>query len=169
MKNTPLTPLKGGIDRADAGDVSPASFNEETFLSLDELLSCSLLPNAPPRANERYHFPRKLTEAEIGSWLARVLFNQKSFYGMRLVQRGPERVTYHVYEEEASTRVLELFFEKAKGKSVFGVKNHFAFTRLPNAALKNAEGSFKQGWKEMLAGQTHPLSELWNDIADEKQ
>lgn len=124
------SPLEGGISFDDAREVALASINEETALSFDELLSCSILPRDAPRANERYHFPRKLSEAEIGAWLARALFHQKNFYGMRLVQREPERVTYQVYEEEASARVLNLFFEKAEGKSVFGVKNHFAFTQL---------------------------------------
>lgn len=31
-------------------------------------------------------------------------------------------------------------------------------------ALKSAENSFRQGWKEVKAGKTHPVSELWNGI-----
>ena len=30
--------------------------------------------------------------------------------------------------------------------------------------LKPAEASFKQGWKEALAGETRPVSELWKGI-----
>lgn len=30
--------------------------------------------------------------------------------------------------------------------------------------LPSAEDSFRQGWQEALAGQTQPLSELWEDI-----
>lgn len=30
--------------------------------------------------------------------------------------------------------------------------------------LKPAEASFRQGWKEMLAGETRPVSELWEGI-----
>ena len=30
--------------------------------------------------------------------------------------------------------------------------------------LKPAEASFRQGWQEALAGQTHPVSELWEGI-----
>jgi hypothetical protein len=30
--------------------------------------------------------------------------------------------------------------------------------------LKPAEASFKQGWKEALAGETRPVSDLWKDI-----
>jgi hypothetical protein len=31
-------------------------------------------------------------------------------------------------------------------------------------ALKPAEASFRQGWKESLAGETRPISELWKGI-----
>jgi hypothetical protein len=30
--------------------------------------------------------------------------------------------------------------------------------------LKPAEDSFPQGWKESMAGETLPVSELWDDI-----
>ena len=30
--------------------------------------------------------------------------------------------------------------------------------------LNPAEMSFKQGWQEAMAGETHPVSELWEDI-----
>ena len=30
--------------------------------------------------------------------------------------------------------------------------------------LDTAEESFRQGWKEMLNGETRPISELWNNI-----
>ena len=30
--------------------------------------------------------------------------------------------------------------------------------------LKPAENSFRQGWKETLAGETRPVSELWEGI-----
>jgi hypothetical protein len=30
--------------------------------------------------------------------------------------------------------------------------------------LKPAEASFRQGWKETLAGETMPVSELWEGI-----
>ncbi len=33
-----------------------------------------------------------------------------------------------------------------------------------SVTLKSAELSFKQGWQEALAGDTHPVSELWTDI-----
>jgi len=33
-----------------------------------------------------------------------------------------------------------------------------------SVALKPAENSFRQGWKEGLAGQTRPVSELWDGI-----
>ena len=30
--------------------------------------------------------------------------------------------------------------------------------------LKSAGESFRQGWKEMLLGDTHPIDELWDGI-----
>jgi hypothetical protein len=33
-----------------------------------------------------------------------------------------------------------------------------------SVALKPAETSFRQGWKEVLVGETRPVSELWEDI-----
>ena len=36
-----------------------------------------------------------------------------------------------------------------------------------SVALNPAEESFRQGWKEALAGETRPVSELWTGIAAE--
>lgn len=33
-----------------------------------------------------------------------------------------------------------------------------------SVVLKPAEASFRQGWKEVLAGETRPVSELWEGI-----
>jgi len=33
-----------------------------------------------------------------------------------------------------------------------------------SVTLKPAEDSFRQGWKESMAGETLPVSELWNSI-----
>ena len=33
--------------------------------------------------------------------------------------------------------------------------------------LKPAEDSFRQGWKETMAGETRPVSELWDGIVEE--
>jgi len=33
-----------------------------------------------------------------------------------------------------------------------------------SVTLKPAEDSFHQGWKESMAGETFPVSELWNGI-----
>ena len=33
-----------------------------------------------------------------------------------------------------------------------------------SVALKPAEASFRQGWKEMLLNETRPISELWEGI-----
>jgi len=33
-----------------------------------------------------------------------------------------------------------------------------------SVTLKPAEDSFRQGWKESMAGETLPVSELWNGI-----
>ena len=34
--------------------------------------------------------------------------------------------------------------------------------------LKPAKESFRQGWKESLAGETMPVSKLWDGIIDDK-
>ena len=33
-----------------------------------------------------------------------------------------------------------------------------------SVALKLVEASFRQGWKEAMAGETRPVSELWEGI-----
>ena len=33
-----------------------------------------------------------------------------------------------------------------------------------SVSLRPAEDSFRQGWKEALAGETRPVSELWDGI-----
>ena len=33
-----------------------------------------------------------------------------------------------------------------------------------SVTLKLAEESFKNGWQEAIEGDTHPISELWEDI-----
>jgi hypothetical protein len=33
-----------------------------------------------------------------------------------------------------------------------------------SVALKPAEASFRQGWKEVMAGETHPVTEIWKGI-----
>ncbi len=33
-----------------------------------------------------------------------------------------------------------------------------------SVTLKPAEDSFRQGWKESMAGETRPVSELWGGI-----
>ena len=33
-----------------------------------------------------------------------------------------------------------------------------------SVVLKPAEDSFRQGWKETMAGETRPVSELWDNI-----
>jgi hypothetical protein len=33
-----------------------------------------------------------------------------------------------------------------------------------SVSLRRAEDSFRQGWKEALAGETRPVSELWDGI-----
>lgn len=33
-----------------------------------------------------------------------------------------------------------------------------------SVALKPAEAGFRQGWKEAMAGETRPVSELWEGV-----
>jgi hypothetical protein len=45
------------------------------------------------------------------------------------------------------------------------VKRNFTITAEDNSIdIKNAEESFRQGWKEALEGDTYPISELWDGI-----
>jgi len=97
---------------------------------LRDLLSFPHLPDFTPQAGETYTFSHKLTETEIGSWLTRALLDEGRLLGMRLLRRENERGVYQVYEEEASRRVIRLFLEKADEKIIYGIKNHFVFTKL---------------------------------------
>ncbi|EDN65945.1 conserved hypothetical protein [Beggiatoa sp. PS] len=36
-----------------------------------------------------------------------------------------------------------------------------------SVTLNTAEASFRQGWKETLNGDTHPIKNLWDDIDTE--
>ncbi len=36
-----------------------------------------------------------------------------------------------------------------------------------SVTLKSAEDSFKQGWKEAIAGDTEPISKLWEGLDSE--
>lgn len=112
--------------------------HDQNHNALDSLLAAPVLPETEPVANQQYRFPRKLNETEIGCWLSRALLHQRKLLGVRLLRREREQVIYQIYEEEVSARVLDLFFEKAEGKMISGVKNHFAFTRLTrNLALQS--------------------------------
>ncbi|MCI0691150.1 B12-binding domain-containing radical SAM protein [candidate division KSB1 bacterium] len=144
-------------------DAQPRGIGE---FDLEELSASPNIPDFIPQAGAAYAFSCKLTEAEIGGWLARALLSEKRLLGIRLVRREKEQAVYQVYEEEASPQVIKLFSEKAVGRVIHGVKNHFAFTRLfhKGLALKAAEESFWQGWKEARAGETQPVSELWEGI-----
>jgi hypothetical protein len=136
---------------------------------LRDFLSSPLLLDFTPQAGETYTFSHKLTEPEIGSWLARALLNEERLLGIRLVRREQDKTVYQVYEAEASPCVIRLFLEKSTGKLIHGVKNHFVFTRLfhKSLALKSAEDSFWQGWKEALDGETRPVADLWEGIDTE--
>lgn len=98
--------------------------------ALKALLASSNLPAFTPQAGEIYTFSPKLTETEIGCWLSRALLNEGRLLGMRIARREKDGVVYQIYEEESSLQVISLFLEKAEGKMVYGVKNHFASTRL---------------------------------------
>jgi radical SAM superfamily enzyme YgiQ (UPF0313 family) len=97
---------------------------------LEKLLASPNIPDFTPQAGKLYTFSYKLTEAEIGSWLARALLDEGHLLGLRLLRRENKRVVYQVYEEEASSQVIKFFLQKIRGKKVYGVKNHFAFTYL---------------------------------------
>jgi hypothetical protein len=63
-----------------------------------------------------------------------------------------------VYEKELIREIEEIPHEY--------LPNLLQIVRLfrESVVLKPAEDSFRQGWKEAMAGETRPVSELWDDI-----
>ncbi|HJY81838.1 MAG TPA: hypothetical protein VKK81_12245, partial [Candidatus Binatia bacterium] len=63
-----------------------------------------------------------------------------------------------VYEEQ--------LVREARGMPEEYLPNLIQIVRLfrESVELKPAEASFRQGWKEALAGETKPVAELWKDI-----
>ncbi len=131
-------------------DAQPRGMEE---FDLEELLASPNTPDIVPQAGATYTFSRKLTEAEIGGWLARALLSEEQLLGIRLVQREKEKIVYQVYQEEASPHVISLFLEKAMAEKVCGVKNASAVTRLtaprlarfPLIAEAHDQKAFKHG------------------------
>jgi hypothetical protein len=76
-------------------------------------------------------------KAEIGCWLSRALLNDGRLLGMRLVRREAAGGRYQIYEESFSKKAARLFFEKARGREIRGVKSLHAFVRLNSACLQN--------------------------------
>jgi hypothetical protein len=67
-------------------------------------------------------------------------------------------IEYSLYEKELINEIKETPQEY--------LPNLLQIVRLFRASvvLKPAEVSFHQGWKEAKAGDTRPVSELWDDI-----
>ncbi|MDZ7266794.1 MAG: B12-binding domain-containing radical SAM protein [candidate division KSB1 bacterium] len=78
---------------------------------------------ALPRPGGCYTFPRKLSAAEIGGWLAAATFCHRTFLGMRLRRRSNAGFCYQVYEEEFSPQVLALFLQEAEGREICSGNN----------------------------------------------
>ncbi len=112
-------------------DAQPGAAGEYAWEQLGELPA---LPVDVPHVDTQYAFPRKLTEAEIGSWLLRAFLQEGRMLGMRVVRRIATQVTYGVYEEASSASVLQAFREHAGGRQVYGVKHPRAWTRLVYAS-----------------------------------
>ncbi|MGH7597086.1 MAG: B12-binding domain-containing radical SAM protein [bacterium] len=108
-------------------DAQPRGIGE---FDLEELLASPNTPDFVPQAGATYSFSCKLTEAEIGGWLAQAFLLEGQFLGMRLVRREKEKVAYQVFEEETSPYVTRQFLEKAMAGEVLGVKQARAVTRL---------------------------------------
>jgi radical SAM superfamily enzyme YgiQ (UPF0313 family) len=109
-------------------DAQPGGAGEYAW---DDLAAIpSLLPGLP-RIDTLYHVPRKLTAAEIGGWLLRAFLQEGHIFGLQFVRRDAAQVTYRVYEEASSALVIEAFRKQAAGKTVYGVKQPGAWTRLP--------------------------------------
>ncbi len=100
-----------------------AGVNGKTVLAWQELLTLPPAVTAMPRPGELFTFARKLTETEIGGWLATATFRERIFPGMRLLRRSTEGFCYQVYEEEFSPQVLELFLREAQGREICSVTN----------------------------------------------
>lgn len=113
-----------------------ASVTGKTALTWQELLAFPPAVVAPPRAGELHNFARKLTETEIGGWLAAAAFRERIFLGLRLLRRSTEGFCYQVYEEEFSPQVLELFLREAEGKEICSVTN--ARVKIINAQRSSA-------------------------------
>jgi radical SAM superfamily enzyme YgiQ (UPF0313 family) len=98
-----------------------ASFKND--FTLKELMWDSRLANQSPQINSTHTFSPRLTETEIGRWLARALIAEAKFLGARLTRReAAGGGTYQVFEEPSSRTVVGQFFEKAKGCEIRGVK-----------------------------------------------
>lgn len=65
---------------------------------------------------------------------------------------------FSIYEEKLVREI--------KGTPEEYLPNLLQIVRLfrKSVLLKPADVSFRQGWKEMLAGETKPVSELWEGI-----
>ncbi|HEX9654893.1 MAG TPA: cobalamin-dependent protein, partial [bacterium] len=77
-------------------DAQPSSTAE---ISMEDLLSPSHELGASPQ-NGTFRLLHRLTEIEIGCWLAPALLNGGTFLGMSLLRRESPGATYSVYEEE---------------------------------------------------------------------
>lgn len=68
-----------------------------------------------------------------------------------------------------SATVYKQLVHEIKGTPEEYLPNLLQIVRLflESVALNPAEDSFRQGWKEALAGQTRPISELWDGIDDD--
>jgi len=68
------------------------------------------------------------------------------------------RAKLSVYEEQ--------LIREIRGMPEEYLPNLIQIVRLfrESVALKPAEASFRQGWREALAGETRPVSELWKGI-----
>ena len=66
---------------------------------------------------------------------------------------------------KSSTYEEQLDFEIKKLPEEY-LPNLLQIVRLfrESVMLKPAEDSFSQGWKEAMAGETCPVSELWDDM-----
>jgi radical SAM superfamily enzyme YgiQ (UPF0313 family) len=109
-------------------DAQPGGAGEYAWA---DLVAISHLLPSLPRIDTLYHVPRKLTAAEIGGWLLRTFLQEGHVFGLQFVRRDAAQVTYRVYEEASSAFVIEAFRKQAAGKTVYGVKQPRAWTRLP--------------------------------------
>jgi uncharacterized phage protein gp47/JayE len=76
----------------------------------------------------------------------------------RCIKEGKMAAKESIYQSQISAEIKKIPAEYLS--SLLAMIRAFR----EGVTLKTAEESFRQGWKEALRGETHPISELWEGI-----